>query len=73
MTDGEKLAILDIEEQAAWDICDGHSGINDDPLLIRQLEIIERCQRIRENLLRSRPPDGYAVDGTGIRLVPTGH
>lgn len=40
MTNDEKLALLDFEEELAW------NKLGDDTL--QALEIIERCQRIRE-------------------------
>ena len=51
MTDAEKLAKLDEAEQKAWDGTWMKWSTNGRERDIRdRLEIIERCQRIRENL-----------------------
>ena len=62
MTDDKKLELLDNIEFSAWDKI-GHWKLLEE--LIRPLELIERCQRIRANLKRvaieyetPRTPDG---------------
>ena len=52
MTDDEKLACLDSEEQRAW------AALTDDSVLyiarMEALKVIERCQRIRKAIPKDR-------------------
>jgi len=46
MTDDDKLKRLDLREQLSWDVID-HCAHD---LVLWNLEVIERCQRIRASL-----------------------
>ena len=64
MTDDEKLALLEMFEEIAWEglqrIADASEGNPVSSITYYDLETIERCQRVRANLREEMSPELFA-------------